>query len=140
VLVALAIFAIAAVALGAAYVNLIRTFASLRDRDGSESDIVWARETLLAESDRALVERGGDLVLPDGRTGTWRATVTPTSVSDLWDVTLEFSAPPPGGSGELVRTSETLRLLRPSWSTEAERRDLLEKARQRLQRQRGAQQ
>ncbi len=138
VLVALAIFAIAAVVLGASYSNLMLAHASIRDRDGTEADIAWAREVLLAEPDRAVVERGGDIVLPDGRTATWRSTVTPTTVSDLFDVTLELSAPPPGGSGDLVRVTETLRLLRPTWSTAAERKDLRDKATQRLKRQREA--
>ena len=138
VLVALAIFAIAAVVLGAAYVNLMQTHAALRDRDGSEADIAWAREALLAEPDRAVAERGGDVVLPDGRTAAWRATITPTDVSDLFDVVLELDAPPPGGAGDLVRVSEPLRLLRPTWSTEAERRERRDRARQRLERERRA--
>lgn len=138
VLVALAIFAIAAVVLGAAYVNLMQTHAALRDRDGSEADIAWAREALLAEPDRAVAERGADVVLPDGRTAAWRATITPTDVGDLFDVVLELDAPPPGGAGELVRVSETLRLLRPTWSTEAERKERRDRARQRLERERRA--
>lgn len=138
VLIALAIFAIAAVVLGSAYVNLMLAHASIRDRDGSEADIAWAREALLVEPDRAVVERGGDVVLPDGRTASWRATVTATNVSDLFDVSLELTAPPPGGSGDLLRTTETLRLLRPTWSTEAERKDIRDRATQRLKRQREA--
>ena len=138
VLVALAIFAIAAVVLGAGYVNLMQMHASLRDRNGSEAEIVWAREALLAEPDRAVVERGGDVVLPDARTATWRATIAPTGVSDLFDVTLELDAPPVGGTGDLVRTKETLRLLRPTWSTEAERKELRDRAKQRMQREREA--
>lgn len=138
VLVALAIFAIAAVVLGTSYTNMMLAHAAIRDRDGSEADIAWAREALLVEPDRAVVERGGDLVLPDGRSATWRATVTATGVSDLFDVTLELTAPPPSGSGDLVRVTETLRLLRPTWSTAAERKDLRDKAAQRLKRQREA--
>lgn len=138
VLVALAIFAIAAVVLGGAYVNLMLAHASIRDRDGTEADIAWAREALLKEPDRAVVERGGDVVLPDGRTASWRATVAATGVSDLFDVSLELTAPPVGNSGDLVRTTNTLRLLRPTWSTEAERKDLRDKATQRIKRQREA--
>lgn len=138
VLVALAIFAIAAVVLGAAYVNLIQVHAAIRDRDGSDADISWARDALLIEADRAVVERGGDVVLPDGRTASWRATVTATGVSDLFDVVLELTAPPPGGSGDLIRTTETLRLLRPTWSTEADRKALRDKAKDRIKRQREA--
>lgn len=138
VLVALAIFAIAAVVLGATYVNLIQAHAAIRDRDVADSDITWARDALLVEPERDKVERGGDVVLPDGRTATWRATITATNVSDLFDVVLELSAPPPAGSGELVRTSEKLRLLRPTWSTEAERKALRDKAKDRIKRQREA--
>lgn len=134
VLVALAIFAIAAVVLGATYVNLIQTHAALRDRDGSGSDLRWARIALLSEPDRAAAERGGDVILPDGRTATWRATIEPAGVSDLFDVVLEFDAPPSASGGELVRTRENLRLLRPTWSTAAERTELQRLARQRLDR------
>ncbi len=138
VLVALAIFAIAAVVLGAAYVNLIQTHAALRERDGSGSDIEFARDALLIEPDLAKVERGGDVVLPDGRTGSWRATVEPTEVSDLFDVELELTAPPPSGSGEMVRATSKLRLLRPTWSTEADRKRIRDAARQRIEKERGA--
>lgn len=138
VLVALAILALAAVALGTAYVNIIMTFASLRDRDGSGDDMQWARAALLVEPELAVVERGGDVILPDGRRASWRATVTPTAVSDLFDVVIELDAPPPGGAGDIVRSSARMRLLRPTWSTEAEREKIRQAARQRLQREREA--
>lgn len=138
VLVALAILALAAVALGTAYVNLLMTHASLRESDGSGEDMQWARAALLVEPELATVERGGDVVLPDGRSANWRATVTPTGVSDLFDVVLELDAPPPGGSGDIVHSKQTLRLLRPTWSTEAERDKLRQAAKQRLQRERAA--
>ena len=138
VLVALAIFSLAAVVLGASYVNLIQMHAALRARDTHDEDMRWVRAALLAEPDRALAERGGDLVLPDGRRALWRATITPAGVSDLFDVALEAEAPPPSGSGSSVRSTLTLRLLRPTWSTEAERNLLEQRARQRLQREREA--
>jgi general secretion pathway protein I len=138
VLVALAIFSLAAVVLGASYVNLIQLHAALRARDVNEDDVRWVRAALLAEPDRALAERGGDVILPDGRSAQWRATITPTGVSDLFDVVLEAEAPPPGGSGESVRSTATLRLLRPTWSTEAERNLVEQRAQQRLKREREA--
>lgn len=138
VLVALAIFALAAVALGAAYVNLIQLHAALKARDGSGDDMQWARAVLLAEPDRAVAEQGGDVVLPDGRSATWRAVITPTGVSDLFEVEIELNAPPPAGGGDLVRTRAKLRLLRPTWSIPAEREELRRKARDRLKREREA--
>jgi general secretion pathway protein I len=137
VLIALAIFSIAAVVLGAAYTNLLLAHAALRDRDGAGDDLVSVREIVLAEPDRAVVERGGDLVLPDGRSATWRATLNPLEVSDLFEVELELEAPPPGdGGGENVRSRQTFRVLRPTWSTELERKERQDRARQRLERER----
>lgn len=144
VLVALAIFASATVALSLAYLNLLQLHASLRARDTATDDLRWARAALMAEADRALAERGGDVTLPDGRRAVWRATITPTNVSDLFDVTLEVEAPPPpvvasstgaaaAPSTEPLRATQTLRLLRPTWSVEAERRLLRESARRRLE-------
>ncbi len=138
VLVALAIFAIAAVVLGTTYVNLLMCHAALRELDSSGGDMQWARDALLTVADRQEAERGGDVVLPDGRTANWRATITETGVSDLFDVVLELDAPPVGGGGDLVRSRSQLRLLRPTWSTEAEREQLRNRARERLQRQREA--
>jgi len=138
VLVALAIFGLSAVVLGATYLNLIQLQAAMRVRDTAPDDLHWARAALLAEPDRALAERGGDVVLPDDRRAIWRATITPTAVSDLFDVTLEVEAPPPGGTGEQVRSTSTLRLLRPTWSTEAERNQIRQQARQRLEGERRA--
>ncbi len=132
VLVSLAILAIATVALGSAYVNLLLTHDALRKADGAGDNVLWARVALLAEPDRALAERGGDVILPDGRTARWRATVSPTAVSDLFDVVLEVEMPPSAEGGELLRSASTLRLLRPSWSTEVERNERTQAARKRI--------
>lgn len=132
VLVSLAILAIATVALGSAYVNLLLTHDALRKADGAGDYVHWARVALLAEPDRALAERGGDVILPDGRTARWRATVSPTAVSDLFDVVLEVEMPPSAEGGELLRSASTLRLLRPSWSTEVERNERTQAARKRI--------
>lgn len=132
VLVSLAILAIATVALGSAYVNLLLTHDALRKADGAGDNIHWARVALLAEPDRALAERGGDVILPDGRTARWRASLSPTAVSDLFDVVLEVEMPPSAEGGELLRSTSTLRLLRPSWSTDAERNERTQAARKRI--------
>jgi prepilin-type N-terminal cleavage/methylation domain-containing protein len=138
VLVSLAILAISTVALGSAYVNLLMTHEALRKNDGAENDLRWARVALLTEPDRATAERGGDVILPDSRTAHWRATITPAAVSDLFDVSLEVEMPPSASGGELLRTTTTLRLLRPTWSTKAERDERVKAARIRLEKAREA--
>lgn len=136
VLIALAIFGLTAVELGAAYLNLLQMHAALRARDTAEDEVRWARAAFLAEKDRALAERGGDVTLPDGRRAIWRSTIAPTNVSDLFDATLDIEIPPAAGGGENTRVTQTLRLLRPDWSTPAERDQLRLRAKQRLQRER----
>ncbi|TAG32545.1 MAG: prepilin-type N-terminal cleavage/methylation domain-containing protein [Verrucomicrobia bacterium] len=136
VLVALAIFSVAAVVLGSTYVNILLSHDALRKLDGSGDDLQWARAPLLIEPDRAAAERGGDVILPDGRTANWRATITPTRVSDLFDVVLEMDAPPPEGGGDLEKSRATLRLLRPTWSTDSERGKIRTQAAERLRRER----
>lgn len=139
VLVALAIFALAAVVLGSAYINLLQMHAALRERDGSGDDLQWARAALLVEPDRNTAERGGDVILPDGRRANWRATITATGVSDLFTVVLEMDAPPPEGKGgDTLKSKCEMTLLRPTWSTAAERDALRNKAKDRIQQQRGA--
>ena len=138
VLVSLAILAIATVALGAAYVNLIMTHDALRKMDGAQDDFHWARAALLAEPERLKAESGSDVILPDGRTARWRATITPSAVSDLFDVVLEVEVPPVSGSGELQHRTTTLRLLRPTWSTKAEHDERVTAARNRLKKTREA--
>ena len=138
VLVSLAILAIATVALGSAYVNLLLTHDNLRKSDGSQDELRWVRLVLLAEPDREKAERGGEVVMPDGRSASWRAIIEPSTVSDLFDVKLSVEMPPPEGSGTLVRRETTLRLLRPTWSTEAESKKLTDSARKRLEKSREA--
>ena len=135
VLVSLAIFAMAAVALGAAYVNLILAHEALRRTEPRDEAVRLARRALLAEADLDAAETGGDVVLADERTARWRAEIEPLPVADLFTVTLEVEVPPPEG-GPAEEFFETYTLLRPTWSDEADRKKLLDDARRRLEEER----
>lgn len=119
VLVSLAIFALAAVVLSAAYLNVLSSYqAAARHRQRAE-EWQFVRAAVLAEPDRAVVERGGTIALPDGETANWRAQVEPTGLADLFAVTIRTG----GGDDDADEGTrvERVMLLRPAWSDPGER-------------------
>lgn len=131
VLVALAIFAVAAVMLSSAYVNVLSAHQTALHREDLAPDLQLVREALRAEPQREKVEAWNELPLPDDRAARWKATLEATPVADLFDVTLDVELSSAGGS-KTVTVSETCRLLRPTWSQPAERETLRAAARSKL--------
>jgi general secretion pathway protein I len=131
VLVALAIFAMAAIALGAAYANVLISYADLNRVDERHEDVRFARAALLAEADRENAEEGAEFESGEGRRVRWRAEIEPTNVADLFAVTFVCEVEVPGEMRprEIV---QTFRLLRPTWSDAAERETLRAEARDRI--------
>ena len=123
VLVALGIFAIAAVVLGTAYVNVLLNYDAMRVRTAEKSDLAFARATLLAEPVRADAERGGQMTTAGGGTLRWRAEIREASRADLFEVALDFEVAAPGQAAAR-HTRETFLLLRPTWSEPAKREQL----------------
>jgi general secretion pathway protein I len=132
VLVSLAIFALAAVVLGAAYVNVLTGYDAVARRQEHEEDLRLVRSQILAEPDRAVVEQGGNFNLPDARVAQWTAAVGETSVADLFKVALRCEIPEPGRSQPWVR-EESFLLLRPTWSDPAVRDRLRQQSAEKLQ-------
>ncbi len=135
VLISLAIFALAAVVLSAAYLNIISSYSDMGARQQNEEDWKWLRLTVLFEPDRKKIEDGGRIVLPEGQQLVWTAKIDPTDVADLFRVTLTGETAQTTGP-EAWKRSQTLQLLRPTWSDPAEREKLREVTRQRLLKQR----
>jgi general secretion pathway protein I len=131
VLVALAIFAVAAVVLGATYVNVLANYSAAAARQEHEQDLRFVRVPLLSEPDRRKAEAGGELALSAGGTARWTAAVAETRVADLfrvhWRCEIRTTSLP------WVR-EENFLLLRPTWSDPAAREKLREASRQRLSR------
>src|SRR3954470_24563817 len=75
VLISLAIFAVAAVVLGAAYVNILVNYQSMRAWSSDREEVAFVRASLLAEPDRTKAERGGEIALLAGGNLRWTATV-----------------------------------------------------------------
>ena len=135
VLVSLGIFALAAVVLGAAYVNVLLNYHLLQRPEVDRSGMAIARAALLVEPDRAQAERGGEMPLADGGTLRWETTIEETQVADLFEVELAWEIAAVGRTRPHLER-ERLLLLRPTWSTEDQREKLLAASRARLQKHR----
>ena len=136
VLMSLAIFALAAVSLGAAYSNVLMSRLALKQDEQRLDDQARCRAALLETPGFDDVEAGGEIHLPGGRKATWQGKIEATSVSDLFAVQLTAEIEPPGG-GEAEEFTETRMLLRPTWSIPADRQKIRDEVRQRLLQERG---
>jgi len=137
VLVALSIFALAAVGLGSAYSNVLLSRMALKEKGVGEEDFARCRAAMLETANFADIEKGGDVYLPDDRMARWKGKIEPTTVADLFwvTITVEIQATAGGPFGEPREQSQWI--LRPTWSVESDRTKLLADAKQRLLKTRG---
>lgn len=132
VLIALAIFALAAVVLGASYVNVLSAYASLNRRNELDADVKFVRAMLLTEPDRTKVEAGGDVELAGEHRAHWAGTLEDTETADLFRVT--FNCEISGADlSTPFRVQQVFMLLRPTWSDPATRDKLRQAAKERIQ-------
>ena len=136
VLMSLAIFALAAVSLGAAYSNVLMGRLALKQDEQRLDDLARCRAALLETPGFDDVEAGGDIHLPGGRTAHWQGKIEATAVSDLSAVQLTAEIEPIDG-GDVEEFTETRMLLRPTWSIPSDRQKIRDEARQRLEKERG---
>lgn len=131
VLVSLAIFAGAAVVLGATYVNVMGSYDAVARRNEHEQDLAFLREAVLGEPDRKTVELGGDTALPQNRSAHWEAKVEEAKLGDLFRVSFHCEIHDPARVQPWVH-DETFMLLRPTWSDPTTRDQLRADSRDRL--------
>ena len=136
VLVSLAIFAVAAVSLGAAYSNVLLSRIAMKQDEQRLDDLARCRAALLETPGFDDVETGGDIHLPGGRTAHWKGKIEATAVSDLFAVQLTAEIER-GDGAEPEEFTETRMLLRPTWSIPSDRQKIRDEARQRLEKERG---
>jgi general secretion pathway protein I len=131
VLVALTIFAMAAVVLGATYVNALNAYAAASRHNEYDADLRFIRAAVLTEPDRDKAEQGADLDLGGGKRAHWQADIAPTDSVDLFSVawTCEINDP---ARSKPYHVAQTFLLLRPTWSDPVERTTLMDLARQRI--------
>lgn len=132
VLMALVIFALAAVMLGSAYVNVLNSYEVAARGTLVNEDFAFARQLVLSEPDRKKLEEGGEFDTADGRHARWSVEITSSNLADLFHVafTCELSDP---GRGEPLKQVQAFTLLRPTWSIDAaERTKLKEETKTRI--------
>ncbi|HTQ32515.1 MAG TPA: prepilin-type N-terminal cleavage/methylation domain-containing protein [Opitutaceae bacterium] len=111
VMVALAIFTMAAVVLGAAYVNILNAYDLAQKANARNTDLEFARSQLLVTTDHDDAEKGGEFDSDDDHV-TWHAQIDPTPTVDVFAVT--FVCEIRGKTDETI--TENFMLLRPTWS------------------------
>lgn len=136
VLIAVAIFAMASSVLMSAFVNALLAGERNADNELLNGDIRAVRMQLLLEPSLEDAEDGGEYETFHCGEASWEAEIVPTNVVDLFQVQLSmhFSAPPEGLASDYT---ETLYLLRPTWSESDERSSLLQDKSDALQDTRG---
>ena len=132
VLIAVAIFAMAASVLMSAFVNALLSRERAVQYDLLNADIRAVRMQLLLEPNLEDAEDGDEYETVHSGEASWETLVVPTNVVDLFQVALSirFSEPP---EGLVADYTETLYLLRPTWSESDERSDLLQDKREALE-------
>lgn len=126
------IFALAAIVLASAYVNVLNSYLLVEKFAQSNADLSFARSLVLTEPDRKKLEQGGEFDTTDNRHVKWEVEILSTTTADLFTVnfTCMIGA---AGEPEPQKTTQTFTLLRPTWSIDpAERSKLREEAKQRI--------
>lgn len=131
VLVALGIFALAAVVLAGAYINVLNGYEAAKRATVNDPDVQFARSQLLAQADVELARQGGEFATPDGRAVRWTATIDPTESADLFLVTFECDIAATATVKE-QKVQQVFRVLRPTWSVATDRSTLRAAAKDRI--------
>ncbi len=132
VMVALAVFAVAAVALAAAYLNVLNAYEIAGRSNVREEDIRFARSLLLVEPEREKAEEGGDFETADGGRVRWRAEIEPTTTADLFRVVFVCEISEAGTAPTPAPHREEFFVLRPTWSEGDESAKLREESKSRI--------
>ncbi len=123
VLIALAIFALAAVVLGTSYLNVLNAYSSVAERARFEDDLRFARTFVLTEPVRDEVEKGGEFTSQGSHRVAWKVGIESTDTADLYLVTFDCEISGPDLPKPEVVTQK-FRLLRPTWDKNGERQTL----------------
>jgi general secretion pathway protein I len=124
VLVALVIFAMAAVVLGSSYLNVLISYETVSRGVQVNEDFAFARELVLREPDRKKLEQGGDFETANGKRANWSVEITSTTVPNVFNVafTCELADPT---RPQPQKVTQQFTVLRPTWVIDVAERDQL---------------
>ena len=125
VLIALALFAICSNLIASAFINAL--LARERDPSSTYQDIAinTVRRQLLLEKNIDDAEEGGTLTLLEKGEASWTTEIYPTDIIDLFECRFDIEFLESDKPNQDTY-SETLYLLRPTWSESDERSSLLQ--------------
>lgn len=124
VLVALCIFAMAVVVLGASYVNVLTSYEVVSRGMTTNEDFAFARQIVLREPDRKKLEQGGEFEAASGARARWSVEITSTTMPDVYRVA--FSCELTDATRvEPDRRTQSFLVLRPTWVVDQAERDKL---------------
>ncbi len=132
VLVALAIFGMAVVVLGSAYVNVLTSYESIRRDQVREQEMEFVFFRILSVQVREQFEQGGTVETLHSGTFDWEARLEQTAVADLFRAEITVGIPPIASGGGRREVTETFILFRPGWEEASERDRLRQESRERL--------
>jgi general secretion pathway protein I len=132
VMIALAVFALAAVMLGSGYVNVLNAYEAVGRSTAHDEDVSFARAQLLAEADRNKAEQGDDFESANGRRVIWRSKIDPTATADLFQVTFTCEITDTNDRTRRPPVTEKFMLLRPTWSEGIDTTKLRQTAKDRI--------
>ena len=132
VMVALMVFAVAAVALGAAYVNVLHAYDVVNRGNAHDDEVSFARGQLLAEPDRKKAEEGGEFEASGGGRVNWKATIEQTATADVFHVSFTCTVTDTGTAAARPPVTEDFMVLRPTWSEGLDVTQLRQNAKDRI--------
>ena len=138
VLVALMIFAVAAVMLGSGYLNILNSYVVVGKGTESLQDIAFARQELLTQPDLPAAQEGDEFYAPTTDAGKppnhvkWTADIKSAGTTDLFNVTLTCVITTAAPATPTRTVTQTFTLLRPTWSDPADQTKLRQSAAQRI--------
>ena len=132
VMLATAIFAIAAVVLTSAFSNALSALQTMRKETNDEPIFRYIRSLVITVPNLANFEEGETLDLPDSATISWTAVAEQTQIADLFKVELTMSLKKKDADEPIVRV-ERLYLLRPTWSDSDDRAKIISEGKSALE-------
>ena len=124
VLVALVIFAMAAVVLGSSYLNVLNSYQTVSRGVQVNEDFAFARQIVLREPDRQKLEQGGEFESAGGRRAKWSVEITSTLVPNVFNVAFTCELADPTRT-EPEKLTQQFTVLRPTWVIDTAERDKL---------------
>jgi general secretion pathway protein I len=136
-MVALAIFAMSAIVLGSTYVNILNSYVAASKGTGEDPELAFCRQELLTATDINLAQAGDEyntaevpaqpgIAAQNSRDVKWTADIEPTTMPDLFTVTLTCVVTSTALGAEAKTLTSTFMLLRPTWSQPTDKETLMQ--------------